>query len=312
MQQPTKSLLLPGTRLDAPIFGSETERFSLTDVFGPNFEGAAIMRPIRLESEEVRRLIRRDYLYLARMFHTLTRAREYRGVDHPSLNKIEEAIEEKVKHVRELLVTRTLDLAKRFNQKPDAVVDVIHARPTSYEAPVASPHANSYLDLLLEADMFFTRAKAAWLQNLTKPQDHHGRMREIKKALYAIKIDVTQARTACFKMLNRISSTMDSADPEAANLRKDIQEVATDLLKDAQGDSEVMSNLTVSEGHDLQAVAAAGLVTGATGDPASADAQAAGDSAAPGTNDESGAAGEKPKRVRKAGAGAEQPSDLPA
>lgn len=303
MQQPTKPLLLPGTRLDAPIFGTETERFSLTDVFGANFEGAAIKRDIRLESEEVRRLIRKDYLYLSKMLHTLTRAREYRGVDHPALNRIEEGIEEKIRAVRELISVRSLDLAKRFNQKPDAVVEVIHARPTVYEAPVASPHANSYLDLLLEADAFFTRAKAAWLQSLTKPQDHHGRMREIKKALYAIKMDVTEARTACFKMLNRISAQMDSSDPEAASLRKDIQVVATDLLKDAAGDSEVMNNLSVSEGHDLQAVVGGGEPEpngmAAGGEPGLATAPAA----AP-AGDSGAAVDPAPKRARKTAAGA--------
>lgn len=255
MQQTPKPLHLHGTRLDAPVFGTESESFSLTDVFGPNFEGAVIERALRLESEEIRRLIRKDYLYLSKMLHTLTRAREYRGVDHPALNRLEEGIEVKIQSVRELISMRLIDLAKRFSHKPDAVVDVINARPTQYKAPIASPHANSYLDLLLEADAFFARAKAAWLQNLTKPQDHHGRMREIKKSLYAIKMDVTEARTACFKMLKRISAGLDSADPEAARLQNEIRDVATGLLNDARDDAEVMSTLKVSDGHDLAAVA---------------------------------------------------------
>ena len=255
MAKPQPNLNLPGQRQQAPLFGTDNQKLSLKDVFGPQFEGAVIMRQISLNTEDIRRLIRRDYLFLSKMLHTITRTREFRGINPGPLNRIEEGVETKITSIRELIATRRIEVQKRFNKKPDATIDVTHSRTTTFEAPIASPHSNAYLDLLLEADEFLARMTACWLQGLMKSQEYHGGTREIKRALHAVKADVTAARAACFKMLHRISEEMPLNDPESAKIKSEIAHVATDLVADANADSEVMDAISVSDGHDLSLAA---------------------------------------------------------
>lgn len=254
---PTKPpLLLPGQRQEGPSIGtSEAQQLSLSDVFGHSFEGAVIMRDVSLNTEDIRKLIRRDYLFLCKMLHTITRTREYRGVNPGPLNKIEDGLQEKIQSIRDLIGVRRVELQKRFNKKPDATIDVTHARTTTFTAPVASPHSNSYLDLLLEADEFIARATAAWLQGLMKPQEFHGGTREIKRALHSVKADVTKARAECFKMVERVSASLAPSDPQAVEMKNAAQEMATSLVQDARDDADVMDAISVSEGADLNRAA---------------------------------------------------------
>lgn len=253
--QTKNQLLLPGQRHEGPLIGADTQQISLNDVFGNNFEGAVIMREVSLNTEDIRKLVRRDYLYLSKMLHTVTRTREFRGINPGPLNKIEDELEAKIHQIKELIGLRRIEVQKRFNKKPDATVDVTHARTTTFNAPIASPHANSYLDLLLDADEFISRATACWLQGLMKPQEFHGATREIKRSLHSIKANVTKARTECFKMLDRASATMPSTDPEVAQMKADAGAVAKTLVDDAHADQEVMESLSISEQNDLQRIA---------------------------------------------------------
>jgi hypothetical protein len=261
-QPPKVQLLLPGQRHEGPLIGADTQQISLADVFGNNFEGAVIMREVSLNTEDIRKLVRRDYLYLSKMLHTVTRTREFRGINPGPLNKIEDGLEEKIQQIKELIGLRRVEVQKRFNKKPDATVDVTHARTTTFNAPIASPHANSYLDLLLDADEFISRATACWLQGLMKPQEFHGSTREIKRSLHSIKADVTKARTECFKMLDRASAGLPSTDPEAAQMKADAGEMAKTLVSDANADQEVMASLSISEQSDLQRIAEQSNTTG--------------------------------------------------
>ena len=273
--QPQKhQLILPGQRHEGPVIGADTQQISLADVFGNSFEGAVIMREVSLNTEDIRKLVRRDYLYLSKMLHTVTRTREFRGINPGPLNKIEDGLEAKIQQIKELIGLRRIEVQKRFNKKPDATVDVTHARTTTFNAPIASPHANSYLDLLLDADEFISRATACWLQGLMKPQEFHGGTREIKRSLHSIKADVTKARAECFKMLERASADLPSTDPEAAQMKADAGEMAKTLVKDANSDQEVMESLSISEQSDLQRIAEqtnapSGVEAGATDTPTS-------------------------------------------
>lgn len=309
MKTPKNFPILPGTCEDSPVFGTESERFSLADVFGPHFEGAVIPREITIDTEEIRKLIRKDYLFLSKMLHTITRAREYRGVDHPSLNRLEAGIEARIEHVRDLLRIREMDLAKIFNANPGKIPDVVNGRRTKFEAPIASPHAFSYLDLLSQADEFFGHANAAWLQKLVVPQEHNGRVREMKKALYSIKFAVSEARMECFRMLGRLSAQMAPNDPDAAKLNADIKATASGLLNDAKGDSDVMDGLSVSAARDLEAAATSGLAGTAVADEPGAMPTGP-DSAATAAESKADAEAKPRKSTRKVNA--EATGDVPA
>lgn len=268
MAQP-KPLFLPGQRQQGPSFGTDQQQLSLTDVFGARFEGAVIMREVSLNSEDIRKLVRRDYLFLSKMLHTIKLTRDYRSVEPGPLNRIEAEVQAKIKSIRELIGLRRIELQKRFNKQPDATIDVTHARTTTFSAPVASPHANAYLELLLEADEYIARATAGWLQGLLGSQEFHGACREIKRSLHSVKADVTRARAMCFKLLERASAQLAPSDPESAQLKADVAQLATGLLADAKSDSEVMDALPVSDGHDLE-LAASAVATDASGDAAPA------------------------------------------
>lgn len=252
---PTKQVFLPGQRQARVVLGTDAEEFTLDDVFGSRFEGAVIMREVTLSSEDIRKLVRRDYLYLSKMLHTVTRAREYRGIEHGPLNKIEQGLQEKIDSIFKLIDIRLIAMQKRFNQAPDSVAEVTPARTTRFDAPVASPYANRYLDLLLAADNFVARATACWLQGLINSQEFSGGTREIKRALHTVKADVTKARAACFQMMERISANLPANDQEGQQMRQDVAAIASALVKDAIGDSEVQELIPVSTGHDLERVA---------------------------------------------------------
>lgn len=275
MAQP-KPLLLPGQRQHGPSFGTDQQQLCLTDVFGARFEGAVIMRDVSLNSEDIRKLVRRDYLFLSKMLHTIKLTRDYRTVEPGPLNRIEADVQAKIKSIRELIGLRRIELQKRFNKHPDATIDVTHARTTTFAAPVASPHANAYLDLLLEADEYIARATAGWLQGLLGSQEFHGACREIKRSLHSVKADVTRARAMCFKLLERASAQLAPSDPEAAQLKADVAQLATGLLADARNDSEVMDALPVSDGHDLEVAVNAATSSDSGGDAAPAKPAAPG------------------------------------
>lgn len=252
------SPLLPGRRLEAPTLGTDHESISLTDVFGPNFRDSYIEKEITLRSRKLNSLVRRDYLFLCRMLHTFTRAREFRGIDHVALNKIEDAISVKIDGVRQLVAIKLTDLAKKFSAAPDAKVESLTGRATAYRAPVASPHAFAYLQLLEEADEFFNRQDAAYLQKVTgSSQDHYNRAREVWNALVKVKAAITQGRAACFAMLKRASADVEPGTPEAEQLHAEIKDVAAGLTADAATDGEVREDLSVSQLHDLQSSVAA-------------------------------------------------------
>lgn len=254
MRTPKQFPILPGTRHDSPVFGTDSESFSLADVFGPSFEGTVLPRKVEIESEQIRKLMRKDYLYISKMLHTLTRAREYSAADQGKLNRIEEGLEAALGAVRKIVTDRTIELQSKFNKRPDAVLEVVHGRRTTFNAPVASPHAFTYLQMLEEADVFFGRAQAAWLQKVTQPQQHNDLVREIKRYLFGVKHHITTARLECFKLMRQLHQTMDKADPDAARLGADVQNSANLLMADAKVDSEVRSVIGLSAGRELETV----------------------------------------------------------
>lgn len=255
-----KPLQLPSQRSNAPSFGTETKQISLQAIFGRKFEGAVIMRDFSLHTEAMRKLVERDYLFLSKMLHTITRTRDYWRIEHGPLNKIEDDLQDKIKSIRDLISVRRIELQKRFHKKPDATIDVTHARSTAFEAPIASPHANAYVDLLIDADEFIGQLTAAWLQGLFKSQEFNGAVREIKRAMHAVKADVTRARVKCFELLNRAMAGMAKDDPEHAQMKNDVAELALGIVADAKQDSDVQDALPVSAGHDLQEAAGRGEV----------------------------------------------------
>lgn len=252
MRKPKNFPVLPGTTELSPVFGTETESFSLADVFGEHFEGPVLEREIVIESEQIRKLIKKDYLYISKMLHTVTRAREYQRADQGKLNQLEENLEQAIKAVQQLLSDRTIKLQALFNKHPDAKYSVRAARRTKFIAPVASPHAFGYLDMLEEADVFFSRAHSAWIQKVTKPQEHNDLVREIKRLMYGIKHHITKARIECFNLMEKLQRTMDKTDPDAAQLTADLTNSAKSLIADAQADSEVRESLSLSEGRELE------------------------------------------------------------
>lgn len=191
---------VPGEQLERERFGGPGCQITLADVFGERFAGAALQREVLLHTEDMRKVLRRDYFHLCRMFNSIARTRGYPGVDPAAINRVERGVADSLRAARATIAARRAELAHRFDQHPGASVDVSHAKATRFQAPVASPYAMQFLDALVAADECIALSGAAWLQALVSPQEHHGLRRQLRRELAAVKAQATTTRNQCFRL----------------------------------------------------------------------------------------------------------------
>jgi hypothetical protein len=236
----------PGTQQRPNVFNPSqpAEKIDLVDLFGKQFQGAVIELDFELSARTPRQLFQRDFVYVSRLFYNLDRYRDIKGVDQTLLDTEEEKVAKKLDAVKQLVTknVRELDALLAANSHDNA--RVTNAKTVLYRAPIISPFAREYVEVLQKANGAFVQADVAFLFGLIDRKQKQHIDKTVRQAIRAISQVVRQARAAALAHLKALNG---QAADEAT--RQVISQIASDeastLLKEGEHDAELLGSITM-------------------------------------------------------------------
>lgn len=224
----------------------------VTQLFGAGFRDGVVEIDYMLCTRTPRQMYRRDFVYISRLLYSLERYRTIRSADVARLDECEQKVVRKLDSVRQL-VARTLREANALiaaNVQP--AHHITYPRAMRYRAPIISPYAREYMEVLTDADRAYAQIEVAFLLGLI---DRHKR-REIevfmRKAIRAISAVVRQVRVEAVRYVDSLRSKTDDA-ADRSQIEQMAQQDAATLTHEAQADSELLSSPSAE--HDLAVIA---------------------------------------------------------
>lgn len=224
----------------------------VTQLFGSGFRDGVVEIDYMLCTRTPRQMYRRDFVYISRLLYSLERYRTIRSADMARLDECEQKVVRKLDGVRQL-VARTLREANALiaaNVQP--AHHITYPRAMRYRAPIISPYAREYMEVLTDADRAYAQIEVAFLLGLI---DRHKR-REIevlmRKAIRAISAVVRQVRVEAVRYVDSLRSKADDA-ADRSQIAEMAQQDAATLTHEAQADSELLSSPSAER--ELEAIA---------------------------------------------------------
>ena len=225
---------------------------SVTELFGAGFRDGVVEIDYMLCTRTPRQMYRRDFVYISRLLYSLERYRTIRSADAARFDEFEQKVVRKLDGVRQL-IGRTLREANALiaaNVQP--AHHITYPRAMRYRAPIISPYAREYMEVLSDADRAYAQIEVAFLLGLI---DRHKR-REIetlmRKSIRAISAVVRQVRVDAVRYLDSLRSKADDAG-DRSQIAQMVQQDAATLTREAQADAELQSSPSVE--HDLVVIA---------------------------------------------------------
>lgn len=204
-----------------------------------------------MQTPRIKQFYRRDFVYLSQLLYALNTYREIRGVEPAKIDAAEMNVGKKLDAVMALM-KRTVNEAEtaiRMNNHEGTPIDF--AYPVCYKAPIISPYAREYLEVLVAADDAFKMVNKAWLLGLIDPKQRSQKEFTLRKAIRAIAEVVRLQR---IEMAKHVRSIRAQADEITRNeIDAVTSQEAANLLRQGQDDAETLT--TVSAESDLKAMA---------------------------------------------------------
>ena len=240
--------LNPGTQQRPNVFDPSrpAEKIDVVDLFGKAFQGSFIELDIELSARTPRQLFQRDFLYISRLFNSLERYRDIKGVDQAMLDTEEEKVAKKLDAVKQLVAKNVRELGALLTANQHHNAKVTNAKTVLYRAPIISPYAREYVEVLQDANEAFVQAEVAFLFGVIDRKQKQSIDKTVRQAIRAISSVVRQARAAALAHLKSVNG---QASDEAT--RKQISQIASDdastLLAEGERDSELLGSITMEK-----------------------------------------------------------------
>lgn len=230
------------------------EQLTARELFGPNFNGAVVEIDYELQSRTTKSFFRRDFAYVSKLLNALENYRTIKVIDHGKLDAAEAIVTKKLDNVMELVGKKAKESVALLEANRQAGHNIVYPRAMHFRAPIISPYAREYMEVLKHADTAYANLDLCFLMGLVDRKIKTETEALIRKAIRSISQTVQQQRA---EMAKYVTSLRGQAD-DAESLRT-ISQVAgaeaASLVQDASEDTETAGS--VSTLHDLEEVAKA-------------------------------------------------------
>lgn len=232
---------------------NQQERLTPAEMFGERFDGGVLEMTFRLNTDRMKQFYRRDFVHLSRLFYAVDQYRAIWQLDQSRLDMVEASIAKKVDAIRGLM-DRTIQQADALlatNSHTDKAI--YFAQPIEYVAPIISPFAREFMELLVRADDALAKVRTCHLLGLVTSRQKVDIESTCRKAVRSLAPMVRHRRIDLAKYARAVR---DEADPDARKLIDAAvgNEIAS-LYR--QGNEEPDAKGTVSVERDLERVAEA-------------------------------------------------------
>lgn len=254
MTEPTTSHTDGASRPKFANPAAPGEQLTARELFGANFNGAVVEIDYELQSRTTKSFFRRDFAYVSRLLNALENYRTIKVVDQAKLDAAEAVVTKKLDAVTELVGKKAKDAAALLEANRQAGHNIVYPRAMHFRAPIISPYAREYMEVLKHADSAYANLDLCFLMGLVDRKVKTETEALIRKAIRSISQTVQQQRAETAKYVTSLRGQTDDAE----SLRTIAQVAgaeAASLVQEASEDTETAGS--VSTLHDLEAVAKA-------------------------------------------------------
>lgn len=225
---------------------------TVTDLFGPHFRDGVVELDYLLRTQNMKQLYKRDFVYISRMLYSVERYRKVSIVDQTKIDASEAIVTRKIDSVRKLLNSQLKQATALIEANAQVAHRISYPRAERYRAPLISPYAREFMELLVTCDEAASKLEAAYLLGLIEREKRSAVLMQMRKAIRTIAPTARQIRVELAKYMRRLLT--EAKGEERSSIEGMISQEAQSLTVEGQNDSEVLGS--VSEERALQALAA--------------------------------------------------------
>lgn len=217
------------------------QHLTVLDLFGPRFQGGVIELSYRLQTSRMKQFYRRDFIHVSRMMYAVDLYRRIFGVDVAKLDAAEVGIARKLDAVRQLLERGAKEAQAAIRANGHESTTIAYGRPITYRAPIISPYAREFMEILVQADDVYAKQDSCHLLGLMDSKDKFRSEANFRKAIRSISGFVRATRIDLLKHIRNIRSQ--STDTETEELiQAAMQNEATQLVDEGKTDAEILQS----------------------------------------------------------------------
>lgn len=225
---------------------------SVTELFGPNFRDGVVEIDYELRTRTPKQLYKRDFAYLSRLLYSMERYRTIHIVDEAKLDEGEARVIKKLDAVRKLISSNLREATALIEANAHVAHSISYPRAMRYRAPIISPYAREYMEILSDADSLYAKIEVSFLLGLIERTKRRDVEALTRKAIRTISDVVRQVRVETVKYMDSLRSKADDAETREQITAMTQVDAAT-LAAEAKSDGEVIGS--VSSEHDIDAIA---------------------------------------------------------
>lgn len=227
------------------------QQLSISSVFGPKFRGGVVELEFEVKTQRIKHFYRRDFVYLSQMLYAIDTYRNIHGIDEKRLDAAEAAIAKKMDAVRALLHSRIQQMTTKIATNGHSALQIRFPKPVRYRAPIISPYAREFMELLVLCDEAFAKLEMCHLLGLEDSKTRSKLNLEFRKTIRAISAMVRQTRIELLKYVRSMRSNLDSEGQEAVD--QALQQEASSLSRQRDEEPEIQASVSVEA--DVQRIA---------------------------------------------------------
>lgn len=232
---------------------SPAAQITIEDLFGNRFRGAVVQIDYELRTRSPRQMYKRDFVYLSRLLHSLDTYREIPIIDQTYLDDKEASVTKKIDAVKKLIGNKLREANALIAANAQKAYAIAHAKAIVCRAPIVSPYAREYMEILVDADKLYSQLDAAYMLGLITRPDK-GRIESmVRQAIRSIAQVVRQARVESVKHLASLRGAAQDAGTAEAIKAIAGTDAAT-LAHEGAVDADVLGSVSSEAG--LAAIAA--------------------------------------------------------
>jgi hypothetical protein len=225
---------------------------NVKELFGPNFKDGVVEVDYLLCTRTPKSMYRRDFVYLSRLLYSMERYRAISIVDEGKLDAAEALVIRKLDSVRQLISKNLREAKALISANAHQAHSISYPRAMRYRAPIVSPYAREYMEILRDADEVYSQLEVAFLLGLIERVKRRGTEALMRKSIRAISAVVRQVRIETVKYMDSLrTKTQDMATRD--EIAQITQQDAATLAHEGKSDTEVLGS--VSGESDLTAIA---------------------------------------------------------
>lgn len=187
---------------------------SVYDLFGPGFRDGVLEMDYMLRTKVPKSMYRRDFVYLSRLLHAMDRYRGIRSADPVRLDEQETKVAHKLDNVSKLIKKRAKEGQALLEVHKTEAATITYPRAARYRAPIISPYAREFMEILTAADSVFADLEMLFLLGAIDRKQRGVIEFEVRRACRAISAVVRQVRVETLKYIEGLKHQANEAEQQ--------------------------------------------------------------------------------------------------